>query len=1032
MQKELVELRSKRLEYVESIRVNNFEEGIKRLLTDLYPDNAHFIYELLQNAEDPRATTVRFTLTHESIEFEHDGDRLFDLKDVDSITSIGASTKRDDPTSIGKFGVGFKAVFAYTQTPEIHSGEFRFRIRDLVVPETEGVAGLALGKRETRFIFPFDHPTKKPEQALLEIERALRALGDNTLLFLRHIRKIEYLLPDGSLGSLERFDHEDGRTEIQSSHPGGDTTTSNWLRFDKDVQATDEDGSNKSCGVAIAYLLEVVESKKKKSNEWEIVSVDPGQVSIYFPAEKETSNLKFHIHAPFASTVARDSVRDCAANDQLRDGISDLVVESLSAIRERGWLSMRFLTVLPNPADNLPDFYKPLQQKVIEAFQEQDLTPTRNGHYRPSEALFRGPARIVEVLSDQDMLAINDWEYETPLWAANPAQQNQREDRFLSSLEIDPWSWEELKDALENCAWDEDMTIAFQDWISAKDDAWLMRFYALLWYACDEEEYVDVSELNVVRVTAIDGERKEVLPKDVYFMPEDESLAPEGIFFVKPEVYSIGRSEKNKKSAYSFLEEAGVRSFDEEASIQIVLEEYDKAPVKYKKKDIQRFVSFWKKHPDKTGLFRRKKFLIGVSSTGKQDWYSSGELCLDQPYVETGLAQFTEVHTRHPLWEGYAEKMTDRLSSDFKDFLVAIGIMTELRIQEFGAGGNPHANVLRQDYYKPGVRWTSTSVDEDFSINGIEGYLATSSIAASRLIWSALIKADQKAAKARFRPNRQYPTREAESRLINHLKNTAWVPNKNGEFCLPKEMSKDDLSKELPYDERNGLLLAIGFGEEAKQRSEEFKTKNAAAKGLGFDSADDALEFAQLAKDTGMTPAELRTIASRETKASQPEDAVGNPTRRRKGVLERRENTPAKASVKRERTIQPGARDETLEARAYLRAKYTNLDHELVCQCCRNVMPFQVKGEYYFEAIQCVRGLDRHFFENRLALCPVCAAMYQHAKDTDDEVIQIAIVELTAPEEVSFVEIPVKLAGKEHQLRFVGTHWFDLKTVIED
>lgn len=115
---------------------NNFEEGIKRLLTDLYPDNAHFIYELLQNAEDPRASIVRFTLTGDAVEFEHDGERLFDLRDVESITSIGASTKRDDPTSIGKFGVGFKAVFAYTHTPEIHSGEFHFRIRDLVLPET--------------------------------------------------------------------------------------------------------------------------------------------------------------------------------------------------------------------------------------------------------------------------------------------------------------------------------------------------------------------------------------------------------------------------------------------------------------------------------------------------------------------------------------------------------------------------------------------------------------------------------------------------------------------------------------------------------------------------------------------------------------------------------------------------------------------------------------------------------------------------------------------------------------------------------
>ena len=37
-----------------------------------------------------------------------------------------------------------------------------------------------------------------------------------------------------------------------------------------------------------------------------------------------------------------------------------------------------------------------------------------------------------------------------------------------------------------------------------------------------------------------------------------------------------------------------------------------------------------------------------------------------------------------------------------------------------------------------------------------------------------------------------------------------------------------------------------------------------------------------------------------------------------------------------------------------------------------------------------------------------------------------------APDNAPSVEIPVTLAGKQHNLRFVGTHWFDLKTVFEN
>ena len=173
----LRELRKKRLRGVEAIRENNWENTFKRLLTDLYPDNAHFIYELLQNAEDARATEVRFILKEDSVEFEHNGERLFSFADMDSISSIGDSTKRDDPTNIGKFGIGFKAVFAYTATPEIASGEFHFRIRDLVVPDTDGLTPRSLGKKETRFTFPFDTPQKSPQKARTALRSLVRETG---------------------------------------------------------------------------------------------------------------------------------------------------------------------------------------------------------------------------------------------------------------------------------------------------------------------------------------------------------------------------------------------------------------------------------------------------------------------------------------------------------------------------------------------------------------------------------------------------------------------------------------------------------------------------------------------------------------------------------------------------------------------------------------------------------------------------------------------------------------------------------------
>lgn len=83
---ELEELIQKRKNLIKAHRENDFTDGIHALLTDMYPDTAHFIYELLQNAEDMKATIVRFILDTNGIDFEHNGTkRSFNIEDIDAM-----------------------------------------------------------------------------------------------------------------------------------------------------------------------------------------------------------------------------------------------------------------------------------------------------------------------------------------------------------------------------------------------------------------------------------------------------------------------------------------------------------------------------------------------------------------------------------------------------------------------------------------------------------------------------------------------------------------------------------------------------------------------------------------------------------------------------------------------------------------------------------------------------------------------------------------------------------------------------------
>ena len=96
------------------------DNNIRGIVEDLYPDRAHFIYELLQNAEDAGAKVAKFALYDDRLVFQHNG-RSFSKEDVLGITNIGKGSKRDEQDKIGRFGVGFKSVFVYSETPSIWS-----------------------------------------------------------------------------------------------------------------------------------------------------------------------------------------------------------------------------------------------------------------------------------------------------------------------------------------------------------------------------------------------------------------------------------------------------------------------------------------------------------------------------------------------------------------------------------------------------------------------------------------------------------------------------------------------------------------------------------------------------------------------------------------------------------------------------------------------------------------------------------------------------------------------------------------------
>ena len=189
----------------ENIARYGWDTAVLDLLGQLYSERTHFIFELIQNAEDAGATELAFELFEDRLELRHDG-RPFTEADVRGVCGVGQSDKAGDKTgdltAIGKFGIGFKSVYAYTRTPRIYSGGEAFRIENFVRPYA--VNPPAEPAAETLFVFPFDHDTVPAEVATREIAAALGALEPRILLFLRNIKRLRIGGPGAADSIVER------------------------------------------------------------------------------------------------------------------------------------------------------------------------------------------------------------------------------------------------------------------------------------------------------------------------------------------------------------------------------------------------------------------------------------------------------------------------------------------------------------------------------------------------------------------------------------------------------------------------------------------------------------------------------------------------------------------------------------------------------------------------------------------------------------------------------------------------------------
>ena len=812
----LEEIRAKRTSYVEAAQDNNFTDGLKNLLTRLYPDNAHFVYELLQNAEDAQATRVDFVLQEDCLYFLHDGTREFSIDDVDSITSIGKSQKVDDTNKIGKFGVGFKSVFSYTNSPSIHTNGLSFLIQEMLIPSSLPAKHLP-NPFSTLFIFPFNNPEKEKDEAFNEIFRLFKKLTDNTLLFLSNIKEIHWNVADASINSIQRVDHPN-YVEISSSIG----ERSFWYLFTKEVCINPDSKNEGNFPVKIAYAFD--------KDEGRIIETEGG-VSIFFPADSERSLLRFHIHAPFASTVARDSiVKDHDENKALIDGIAELCCESIHILKKNQLLNVDFFSVLPNEEDEISNVYSPIYDKIIEEFEDESnsLIPTENNEFSNLENCLFTNNSIKKLLNKNDLkILINEKDINE--FALN-AKKNTRSDKFLNSLERRTFYEQDFVDAfssLNSFISDNHMNFAHENdskllinsidkkrnWISSKGNDWLQRLYATLYDFQENKLYSDLIPMpSIIRLAngTLNFDRK-----PIFFPGQNQSN--QEYQFVESLTYSSGKNDEEQENARNFLIDSGVKELDESELVKLLFKDYEYPNKEQHIKDINRLVQLYKKTDKYEWKYGNLKeyfnaCLFLLPEYHEEDNYflfKPSFFAIDSPFIDTNL-RYTNIYQSKVSLNSLYLEVEDL--DEFLKLIIQLGAIESLKIEKVDVKKNPEFTQMWRN--ASGYKETSTGINIDYSITNLEKMLQDEEnrFEISKLIWDVMISASKETFKAQYSLNASSSSAYSKSQIIHTLSQSDWIPNKNGEFFNPRKISRDDLPEEFEFNNDNGCLDEINFG----------------------------------------------------------------------------------------------------------------------------------------------------------------------------------------------------------------------------
>lgn len=1028
--------------------------ALERII-QLYTDKSHFVYELLQNAEDAEAKSIRFIQHADRLEVLHDG-KPFTSANLQGLCDIGKSDKVDNLNQIGEFGVGFKSVFGICDTVRLYSDPSHFagkvegdavafavEIKDFTRPEDIPEEPMPR-TYTTRFVFPFavghTYSGFKTIPSLVDtLARKLQNLGITTLLFMKHLELIEYEIetddePITGEYLLEKVGINDhcclvsalGISENEKADPDAAEMIS-YLKFSRELEK---------------YPLRTVDIAfpvKEEKGVYQCIKAPNPYVSVYFPTETE-SKLDFIVQGPYRTTPNRSNIpSEDADNIYLAKETAILLRESLLELKATGKLNMSFVKALPIVEDRFDTFglFFPLYETVRDLFRSAAIIPSKDGkHVYAKYARIARQERLASVFSDELLTQlINDGGSYS--WLPTYLTETNREykhvlDYMTGVLNIPVIRPEDLRTYFASNP----------KFLPAQSLDWLVDLYSIFEnipgaFSKSRNE-TNMTTANIVKtasgafVAPFRREGKTYIPN--VFLPSPKIRSTD-INFVNTELYERCRHffdnilQLQKPNEYEFLIKDIKRRyengyvFDDDQHIEDI-----KALIKYAKRE---------EYEDEVCRIIRELLAIRCTDGKMRSCYAS--------------RIFLPISTEGINFESYYRNLNQRVYFVDLDYYTNHGIETPM-LQAIGVRNSiVTGDNIQSGTYDTGTSgrkpdwWTTGDFRWKFSIDALKDVLkyisahptAKDSILKSQAIMKVLSVNENRLCGLVHIGGSTVPNKENEPCEMIHILrgeriwgwDGKWIFTESGELVAPKTISKHDISTSIYGRIKPDSIIfdLIGFKRTDADEVEELKKTIPQEKLEAFFESELRQRYGISTADLNERYGSSGQYETVEVEALPfPSLSVRSWDALRKHVAEMLIYADPVRYEVRIRSIRVS--NHQREAKAYLSNMYRhdgNNRFKFACQLCHDTCSS-------FEATEVFLKPETELDPVNLCLCPNCAAAYRKLRTNTDIMESIRRSFLTMKDsDIENSDHVTILLDDDDELWFTQTHFAEIRELLK-